>query len=236
VNEKRASTTTVNLVEVSLPPSRTEVAMATVSQTVESPISADVPTLPVYRFTVSQYLGMIRHGLIDEDAKVELLDGWVIQKMRKGQPHNIASGLLADALFRQVPSGFYVGREEPVLASDESVPEPDVMLVRGARNDFPDTPPQTIDVVLVVEVADASLSRDTGEKKRIYASAGFPVYWLVNLPARCVEIYSDPTGPSPHPDYRSRRECYANDELSLLIDGREIGRWIVRELLPKGSE
>lgn len=208
--------------------------MATIPATTEQPLSAAVPTLPVYRFRVSQYLGMIRDGLIGEDDKVELLGGWLIPKMTKNQPHSIASGRLNEALIRHLPAGWYAAREEPLLASEDSMPEPDLMVVRGDRDDYPDTPPRAADVILVVEVADASLARDAAQKKELYAAAGIPVYWLVNLPARRVEIYSDPTGPSTHPDYRSCQECQPDDELPLLIDGREIVRWIVGDLLPKG--
>jgi Uma2 family endonuclease len=57
-----------------------------------------------------------------------------------------------------------------------------------------------------MEVADTSLRRDRSTKRRIYARAGIPVYWIANLPGRRFEVYTDPTGPAKPPDYRQRQE------------------------------
>ena len=91
-------------------------------------------------------------------------------------------------------------------------------------------------VARIIEVADISLRRDRTLKKRIYAAAGIPTYWIINLIDRCVEVYTDPTGlatePNPKPDYRSSRTLGAGESLAVILSGREVGRVAVRDLLP----
>jgi Uma2 family endonuclease len=84
----------------------------------------------------------------------------------------------------------------------------------------------------VVEVADVTLRRDRSTKKRIYARAGIPVYWIVNLPERRIEVYSDPTGPGEQPDYRQHEDYAAPAEVPVLIEGCQAGRVPVAALLP----
>ncbi len=106
------------------------------------------------------------------------------------------------------------------------------MIVRGSRRDYHEGSPGPGDVALVVEVADSSLARDRSRKKRLYARSGYSVYWLINLVNRQVEIYTDPTGPVEEPDYLHRQDFGPDDMIPLVIEGREVGRLAVRDLLP----
>ena len=83
-----------------------------------------------------------------------------------------------------------------------------------------------------MEVADSTLRRDRVLKKRLYARAGIPVYVIINLPERQIELYTEPSGPADAPDYQLRRDYGPADTLPLLLDGREIGSLAVSELLP----
>ena len=112
------------------------------------------------------------------------------------------------------------------------MPEPDVMVVRGDRRQYRDRLPRAEDVGLVVEVSDASLVRDQTFKKIIYAQAGIPCYWLVNLIEQRVEQYTDPTGLGENADYGQRRDYSPADEISLVLDGCHIATIPVRDLLP----
>jgi Uma2 family endonuclease len=191
----------------------------------------DVPTEPIYRLSVAQYHAMARHGILDEDAPVELLEGWLVQKMTKYRPHSRCTHRIRRALEGLVPAGWYVDSQEPVTTA-ESEPEPDVMIIRGANDDYADRQPGLGEIALVVEVAESSLRRDRGTKLRVYARAGIPVYWIANLPARCFEIYTAPTGPSKRPGYGQRQEYGPVEEIPVLLDGKEIGRLKVGDLLP----
>jgi Uma2 family endonuclease len=192
---------------------------------------AAIPDVPIYRLTVEQYHAMARAGILDEDAPVELLEGWLVQKMTQNPPHVLASGLIHDALLGLIPAGWHVRTQNPVTTAD-SEPEPDHAVIRGSRRDYPDRHPGPQHAALVVEVADTSLRQDQGAKKRLYAHAGIPVYWIVNLVDRRIEAYTDPSGPAAEPDYRGRHDYGPSDTIPVLLDGIEVGSLAVSELLP----
>jgi Uma2 family endonuclease len=103
--------------------------------------------------------------------------------------------------------------------------------VRAEAAGSQDRHPEPAEVALVVEVADTSLRRDRGTKKRLYARARIPVYWIVNLVERQIEVYTDPTGPAKKPDYGQQRVYGLAEEIPVLLDELEIGRILVREVL-----
>lgn len=190
-----------------------------------------LPPEPVFRFSVEQYHEMIRAGILKDGDPVELLEGWLILKMSKNPPHRLATGLATEALRAITPAGWYVDAQEPITTSD-SEPEPDLQIVRGERRRYSDRHPGPQDVAVVVEVADTTLNRDRTIKKRLYAAAGVPVYWILNLIDKNLEVYTDPSGPAEEPDYREHRDYGAGDLVPLSLDGREVGRVAVREILP----
>jgi Uma2 family endonuclease len=190
-----------------------------------------VPTDLLWRLSVDQYHQMIQADILTEDDPVELLEGWLIQKMPKKPPHSAVTQLTREAIARVLPAGWYADAQEPITTVD-SEPEPDVSVVRGERRQYFDRHPGPQDLALVVEVADSSLPRDRTFKKRVYARAGIPVYWIVNLPDGLVEVYTEPSGAAEQPDYRQRQDYGPADEVPVWIDGREVGRLSVRDLLP----
>ncbi len=191
-------------------------------------IPADYTIAPL---SVAQYHAMAAAGILEEGAPIELLEGYLVEKMTKHPPHSAATKLMQAALSQIAPAHYHVGVQEPITLSD-SEPEPDVVIVRGAIRDFAARHPGSAEVALVVEVADASLRRDHNAKRRIYARAGIPHYWIINLIDECVETYSDPTGAGQQATYRRSATRYGDDELSVVIDGIEVGRLPVRDFLP----
>lgn len=191
----------------------------------------DVPDTPIYRLTVAQYHAMAEAGILTENDPVELLEGWLVRKMTKHRPHSRATLRTRKALERALPAGWYVDTQEPITTLD-SEPEPDVLVLRGEEGDYPDRHPGPEDVGLVVEVADSSLSYDRGTKKRIYARAGITTYWIVNLIERQIEVYSDPTGPADALDFREQHTFALAETLPLVLDGAEVARLMVADLLP----
>jgi Uma2 family endonuclease len=190
-----------------------------------------LPDAPLYRLSVAQYHAMGEHGILGEDDPVELLEGLLVRKMTKYRPHTLTTGLVRRALEGLLPTGWYVESQEPITTV-ESEPEPDAMIVRGEPRDLRDRQPGPAEVVLVVEVADSTLATDRGAKKRVYARAGILVYWIANLVDGRFEVYTEPSGPAEHPDYRLRQEYGPDDEIPVVLDGNEVGRLLVRELLP----
>jgi Uma2 family endonuclease len=184
-----------------------------------------------YRLSLAQYQAMAERGILTKDDRIELLEGWLIAKMTKNPPHEIAKGLTQDQLTGLVPAGWFVAVEGPTDTID-SEPEPDLMVVRGARRDYSEASPGPSDVAIVVEVSHSSLASDRRDKKRIYARSSYPTFWLVNLVDRRIEVYTDPTGPVEQPDYLQRHDFGPDDLIPVVIEGREIGRLAVRDLLP----
>jgi Uma2 family endonuclease len=189
-----------------------------------------VPTLPIWRLSVAQYHQMIQASILDEDDLIELLEGWLVFKVPKSPLHCVSIGLLRDALAR-LPSDFFV-ESHGSLTTEDGEPEPDLMVVRGTPGDYSNRHPCGADVALVVEVADSSLTRDREQKRGLYARAGVPVYWIINLSENQVEVYSAIGDEAEQVDYLDRQDFLPADEVPLLLDGREIGRLRVSELLP----
>jgi Uma2 family endonuclease len=193
----------------------------------EQPVTRDDP---YYRLSVAQYQAMAAQGILTEDDRVELLEGLLIQKMTKN-PRHIWSTENADALIQpHLPAGWFTRRQDPFNTGD-SQPEPDVFVVRGKPRDYIERLPAASDVALVVEVADSTLAQDRTIKQRIYARAGIPVYWIINLVDNQIEVYTQPIM-GAEPGYPAPTIYKGDDLLPLVIDGQEVARLTARELLP----
>jgi Uma2 family endonuclease len=191
---------------------------------------AGPPSEWFYRLTVDQYRAMARSGILTPDDRVEPLEGWLIAKMTKHRPHVVSATLAFNAITALLPAGWFAAKEDPVLAFD-SKPEPDVSVVRGDIRDYGERTPGPLQVALVVEVADSSLSDVRPVMKRVYARSGFPVFWLLNLVDKRIEVYSDPTGPVEEPDYLYRHDFGPDQMIPLIIDGLELEQLSVSDLL-----
>jgi Uma2 family endonuclease len=135
-----------------------------------------------------------------------------------------------DALQRAAPRGWRVMVEAPVRIGDYNEPEPDIALARGNADDYEEHHPEPSDLALIVEVAESSLSEDR-EMALVFGGAGVPAYWIVSLVDRQVEVYSDP-GPEC---YRSIMVKKPGEWVPLVIEGTEVGRSLVDDMLPRAS-
>src|SRR4051794_22483001 len=131
--------------------------MSVTAQPISPPVAEEpaVPTEPIYRLSVAQYHAMVDHGILGEDDPVELLEGWLVQKMTKHRPHSVVTRRTRRALERVVPAGWYVDSQEPLTTVD-SEPEPDVLVAREELADNLERHPSPQEIALVVEVADSS--------------------------------------------------------------------------------
>ena len=103
---------------------------------------------------------------------------------------------------------------------------------RGDETAYLARHPSAGDVGLVVEVADPSLLRDQRDKTRIYARAAIPVYWIINLVDRRVEVYTQPSGPTAVPAYGAFQTYQPGDAVPLVLDGATVGSVPAADLLP----
>jgi Uma2 family endonuclease len=190
-----------------------------------------MPPLPVRRFTVDEYHRMIESGVLQENEPLELLEGWLVPKMTRKPPHDVAVVLVSDALRTRIAQEYHL-RIQCAETTSDSEPEPDIAVVSGVARDYTLRHPGPRETALVIEIADSSLSRDRTVKARVYARAGIPVYWIVNLVDSQIEVYTAPTGPSDEPHYQSRRDFHAGDSVPLVIDSTELALIPARDLLP----
>ena len=182
-------------------------------------------------WSVEKYHEMIEQGILMEDDPVELLEGCLVRKMPKNPNHRISTRSTLKALEDIVPSGWYVDSQEPVAVSG-SESEPDVAVIRGDTRDYTAAHPGPEDIALVVEVSDSSLDMDRTSKRRMYAGAGIPCYWIVNLQEMCLEVFTDPTGHGEKAEYGSLSKAGCDEKVSLSIDGVTVGEIAVSDLLP----
>ena len=170
--------------------------MATASQVQDHPAPANPRTWPPgrVRFTVDDFDRMAQAGILDENSRVELIDGDVIAMSPLG-PNHAGEVSRLDRLFqRSVEDQAIVWVQNPVRLNQRSEPQPDLTLLR-ARDDFYRTAhPGPADVLLLIEVMDSSASYDRGTKLGLYAREGIVEVWLIDLNGDRVEVYRRPDG------------------------------------------
>jgi Uma2 family endonuclease len=145
---------------------------------------------PDCRVDVIRYFALVEEGLIAPDDRVELLEG-VIVSMSPQTPLHASGVMRAERTLRDaLPAGTTIRIQMPFVAGSTSVPEPDIAVVAGGISDYIDRHPGT--ALLIVEIAVSSAIQNRLTKASIYAKAGIPNYWLVNLRDECVEAFSMP--------------------------------------------
>ena len=184
---------------------------------------AEKPAGDPYRLNASDYYQMIDSGIIPPGRRVYLWDGRLFEKMAKKQAHAIAHSKLARELFREDPSDrWYVSTENPVEVAGDKVPLPDLAIVRGDPDRYPTRPPAAADVELIAEIMDTSASKDLGANLLAYARAKIPVYWVVNIRSRRIEVYSDPVGGGEILEGYSKSEQFGPGQFVVLrLEGCE---------------
>jgi len=183
------------------------------------------------RFTVDEYHRMIETDILNEMDRVELLEGYVVLKMPRNPPHDGTIQSVRKQLAHGLPSGWDVHIQSAITLSD-SEPEPDLVVARGNERSYFTRHPGPADVGLVVEVADTSINRDRDDKGRIYARAGIPIYWIVNLVDVRLEVFTAPSGPTASPGYGQRVDYDPAASVPFVLDGVTVTVLAVRELLP----
>jgi Uma2 family endonuclease len=199
------------------------------------PPEAGLPEGMPYRLTAADYFKMVDADIIPPHRRVGLWKGQLYEKMSKKLPHSGASSLVIMALARTLPEGWCIWPENPVLIDDFTAPLPDVSVVRGTANVYTSraSVPKADEIGLVVELADTSLRKDLTVSLPIYARAGLPVYWVVNLVARRVEVYSQPVVEGEAARYSVSETFEPGKDVPLVLDGHEVARVPARDLLPE---
>ena len=135
---------------------------------------------------------MVRAGILKEDDRVELVEGEIIEMTPIGPRHATCVDRLTRRLIGLLGDLAVVRVQGPVRLGPYSEPQPDTALLRPPVTRYQDRHPDPADIFLVVEVADTTVEDDRAQKIPLYARAGIPETWLVNLPGEAVEVYRDP--------------------------------------------
>jgi Uma2 family endonuclease len=183
------------------------------------------------RFTVPEYHAMLAAGILVSGDPVELIDGYLVEKMSRNPPHDSAIDLFRAAIAPFFRPGTLLRSQQAVTLLD-SEPEPDFALVRGGPRSFARQHPRPADILLIAEVADSSLPIDRGLKGVAYARNGLPVYWIVNLEESQVEVYTDPDPAALPPAYRTRTDYCPGDTVPVVLDSQPAGGIAVSDLIP----
>jgi Uma2 family endonuclease len=149
-----------------------------------------VNTVQLRRWSREEYERMIDAGVLTPEDQVELIDGDIITMTPQKSRHATAVQLAQIAIGRAFGEGFSVRTQLPLALGPDSEPEPDIAVVAGSPRDYRDRHPAT--ALLIVEVADASLTFDRTVKAGVYARAGLTDYWLLNLIDNVLEVHRGP--------------------------------------------
>lgn len=133
-------------------------------------------------------------GVLKEGARVELLNGEIIDMSPIGKDHSGVVNLLAAWLHAKGQGKVVVSTQNPILLDDHSEPEPDLAVLRFRADYYRKSLARPEDVTLLIEVADSSLYTDRQVKIPLYAAAGIAEVWIVDLNANSLELFRDPVG------------------------------------------
>lgn len=175
-----------------------------------------IAQLPRRQFTIEEVEQMVELGILREDEPVELIEGELVVVTPQGPAHSSVKDRLHHLLDRAYGDRGWVRNQSPTVAAPSSLPEPDLAVAAGTWEDYYDRHPRCDELLLAVEVAVTSQQVDHA-KASVYARAGVPVLWIVDVPARRVEVH---TGPSPEGVYLVTTVFLHHDSLPLPgLDG-----------------
>ncbi len=182
------------------------------------------PTVEAHRWTRQEFEQIASTGIFDPEARLELLDGEIFHMTPQSSWHATSVRMSEEVLRKIFRRGYDVRVQLPLAIDNRSLPEPDVAVVVGSLHDYRNAHPTT--AVIVVEVADSTLTHDKERKRPRYAIAKIPEYWIINLSDYCLEIYREPI----EDDYRTHLVLKPNEMFSPLAFPRI--SIAVSELLP----
>lgn len=171
-------------------------------------------------FTVEEFERMGEAGIFSEDARLELIEGEIVEMSPIGSRHAACVNFLNRFLNRAVGDIAIVSTQNPIQLDDFTEPQPDVALLRVRDDFYRNSHPKPSDVLLIVEVADTTIDYDRLVKLPLYAKAGIPEVWIINLPAERIEVYARPSGEA----YQTTKQVERGDDVeSQTIASLKVG-------------
>jgi Uma2 family endonuclease len=146
-----------------------------------------------HAISAEEYLRMGEAGVFAPEARLELIEGEIVEMAPIGSPHAGTVKLLNGLFARLAGALAVVSVQDPLIVGERSVPQPDLALLKPRADSYTRSHPTAADVLLVVEVADTTLGFDLGTKVPLYARAGIAEAWVVDLQERAVRVFRDPS-------------------------------------------
>ncbi|MCC7449379.1 MAG: Uma2 family endonuclease [Anaerolineae bacterium] len=143
-------------------------------------------------FTVDEFHRMGETGIFSADDRVELIEGEIIHMPPIGSYHAAHVDRLNMLLYPHVAQIAIIRVQSPIELTDHSEPQPDLALLKPRKDFYAGSHPLSSDVLLVIEVADTTVHDDRTVKTLLYAAAGIPEMWLIDLPAAVIDVCSNP--------------------------------------------
>jgi len=184
----------------------------------------------IRRFTIDEYHELIRIGFLTKADPVELLEGYLVLKMSRSPEHDAAIRVLNRRFAKLVPEHYTLSCQFGTTLND-SQPEPDIGIARGPDEKYRTRHPGPADTLILVESSVSSLARDRIDKARIYAGAGVPEYWTVNIEERQIEVYTNPHGVGDAAAYATRTDYSHGSAVPLVLDGTPLGTVPVADVI-----
>jgi len=144
------------------------------------------------QFTVDEYLRMIEAQILDRTDHVELIEGDILQMAPIGPSHYSCVAMLSRVLVVGVGARGLVVPQMTLPLSPRSAPEPDLAVLRPRSTPYREAWATPADVLLLVEVSDASLRRDLYLKRPLYAQAEIPELWIVDVSGERLLVHRQP--------------------------------------------
>jgi len=163
-----------------------------------------------HRFTADEFERMVEAGVFLSDDRLELIRGEIVEMAPIGHRHGACASNLNELLVRGVGDRALVWGTGPARVALDSVPEPDLALLR--RRSYMTGAPGPEDIRLVIEVAESSLRYDLTRKLRLYAEAGIAEYWVVSVDGGWIEVCRRPEGDG----YLERRRVERAESIAPL--------------------
>ncbi len=165
--------------------------------------SIDLSGATPRRFTVADFLRMGEVGLFDQNGRVELIDGQILDMSPTNSPHAGLVKRLIRLFSRRLGDEAIVSAQDPLEIDLHGMPQPDLLLLKPREDFYTDSHPRPADVLLLIEVSDSTLRFDKRVKLPLYARAGIAEAWIADVPGRAIWISR---GPLPSGEYR-QTEC-----------------------------
>jgi Uma2 family endonuclease len=185
-----------------------------------------------HRLTLAQYRRLRELDILKPGEQVEFLEGFLV--LRQPEPDGLAPRAILSRVSGQLPVDWAVHISHPLPLggySPESQPEPDLVIARRPVTCDSESQLAAKSVEIVIEMAGGFPTLERVDMARIYARASIPVYWVVNVIDKVIEVYTQPSGPGDSPAYAQRQDYAIGTAVPVILDGTTVGTIPVAEVM-----